>query len=458
MSIQSFNPATGEAGPTWERMSPAEVTEILAASHHAWQSWRELPVTERTPYFARLAAVLRDNCERWARLITSEMGKPLSESRAEITKCAWMTEVYVEKAAAWLAPETVSADGRSHTVVFQPLGVVFSIMPWNYPFWQALRFAVPGLLAGNTSLLKHASNVTGCAFAIEEAFQLAGFPPDVFRTILPDYQTVTNLIADDRVQGVSLTGSTDVGRHIGAVAGRELKKVVLELGGSDPFIVLPDADLDFTVTGAVTGRMLTAGQSCIASKRFIVVADLTEEFATRFAAAMDQLVVGDPMDSKTQVGALVNEAAISELEAQLADAVAKGARVLCGGERLPGPGCFFAPTVVSGVRPGMRLADEEVFGPIAPVIAVADEAEAIAVANASEFGLGGSVWTRDEERGCRVALAIESGTVFVNSITKSDPRLPFGGIKHSGLGRELARYGLLEFVNIKGVNVYGHGT
>ena len=274
---------------------------------------------------------------------------------------------------------------------------------------------------------------------------------------MPDYATVSELIADDIVQGVSLTGSTGVGRHIGAEAGRNLKKVVLELGGSDPFIVLDDADVEFTAQGAVTGRMLTAGQSCIASKRFIVAESIAGDFTTRFTELMHAMKVGDPTDEATQVGALVNEAAIIELEEQLEQSVALGARVLCGGKRLPGKGCFFPPTVVSGCRPGMRLVDEEVFGPIAPIITVADDAEAIALANASEFGLGGSVWTRNLERGGAVALEVESGTLFVNSITKSDPRMPFGGVKNSGIGRELSHYGLKEFINVKGVSVYKHG-
>ncbi len=458
MSFSSINPANGEVVATWQKMSRAEALAVAGESHAAFKSWRHLSVAERLPCFTELARVLREHRDEWAALITTEMGKPITESRGEIEKCAWMTEVYVDHAAQWLADESVAVDGVSHTVTFQPLGVIFSIMPWNYPFWQALRFAVPGLLVGNTSLLKHASNVTGCAFAIEKAFALAGFPANVFRTIVPDYETVSALIGDDRIQGVSLTGSTGVGRHIGSEAGRHLKKVVLELGGSDPFIVLEDADLDFTVRGAVAGRMLTAGQSCIASKRFIVVASVAAEFAARFASAMAAMKVGDPMDEATEVGALVNEAAITELEAQLAQSVALGAKVLCGGERLPGRGCFFPPTVVSHTAPGMRLVDEEVFGPIAPVIAVKDEAEAIALANSSEFGLGGSIWTQDLERGDRVARLVDSGTLFVNSITKSDPRMPFGGVKNSGLGRELGRYGLMEFVNVKGVNIYRHGN
>lgn len=458
MSLQSLNPATGETVATWQQMPRYEVMSIVAASDTAFVSWRALSLQERISHFCELAAVLREHRDEWAALITAEMGKPITEARAEVEKCAWMTEVYAANAAQWLADESVTVDGESHTVTFQPLGIVFSIMPWNYPFWQALRFAVPGLLAGNTSLLKHASNVTGCAYAIENAFALAGFPADVFRTIVPDsYDTVSALIADDRIQGVSLTGSTGVGRHIGAEAGRNLKKVVLELGGSDPFIVLDDVDIDFTVRGAVLGRMLTAGQSCIASKRFIVVESVAEEFAARFAEQMSALIVGDPTDEATQVGALVNQAAIDELTGQLDQSVKLGAKVLCGGQAVPGVGCFFAPTVVTGARPGMRIVDEEVFGPIAPIITVADEAEAIDLANSSEFGLGGSVWTRDLARGERVARLVDSGTLFVNSITKSDPRMPFGGVKNSGLGRELGRYGLMEFVNVKGLNVYRHG-
>jgi len=458
MEFNTVNPATGEIIRTWSYMSAAEVLAIARETSSAFRGWREIPVTDRVPYFMKLAEVLRDKAEDWAVLITDEMGKIISESRAEIEKCAWMAETYAQRAPAWLEDEHVDADGEQHIVTFEPLGVVFSIMPWNYPFWQALRFAVPGLVAGNTSLLKHASNVTGCAFAIEEAFRLAGFPDNVFRTILPDYDTVSELIASDLVQGVSLTGSTRVGETIGREAGRNLKKCVLELGGSDPFIVLEDADIESTVRGAVTGRMMATGQSCIASKRFIVVEALADEFATRFATAMSKLRPGDPRDETTQVGAIVNEAALEELEAQLAQSVELGARILCGGKRREGAGLFLEPTVVTDTTPDMRVVREEVFGPIAPIIVVKDEDEAVAVANDCEFGLGGSVWTRDLERGVRVARRVESGTLFVNSFTKSDPRMPFGGVKRSGVGRELSKYGLKEFVNVKGINVYKHGA
>jgi succinate-semialdehyde dehydrogenase/glutarate-semialdehyde dehydrogenase len=457
-TITTRNPATGEDLQTYPVMARDEVMAVLAAADDAFRAWRRVPAADRAARLNDLATLLRREKERYGRLMTLEMGKPLTEAVAEVEKCAWLCEHYAAHAPAWLADEAVEADGLHHRVVYQPLGVVLSIMPWNYPFWQALRCAVPALAAGNASILKHASNVTGCALVMEEAFLQAGFPEDLFAAVVADHATVAELVAQDAVRGVSLTGSTGAGERIGELAGRHLKKVVLELGGSDPFIVLEDCDLDFTVRGAVTGRMLCTGQSCIASKRFIVVADLAEEFARRFAARMEALVVGDPLDPDTQVGAVVNERELATLEAQLADAVQGGARVLCGGARLPGPGTFFPPTVVTGVTPGMRLAREEVFGPIAPVLTVADEEEAVALANATEFGLGGSVWTADTARGERVARRLEAGTVFVNSFTKSDPRMPFGGVKKSGLGRELARFGLREFTNVQGVNVYPHGA
>jgi succinate-semialdehyde dehydrogenase / glutarate-semialdehyde dehydrogenase len=313
VEIRTVNPATEAVIANYQTMEPGEVYAIAAASDRAFQQWRTLTVTERAPYFVNLAAVLRKYSEDWSRLITLEMGKAICESRAEVEKCAWMTEFYAENAAAWLEDEEVAADGVRHLVTYEPLGVIFSIMPWNFPFWQALRFAVPGLLAGNTSLLKHASNVTGCALAIEESFRLAGFPPDVFRTVVPDYETAGDLIASEVIQGVSLTGSTEVGRKIGAEAGRNIKQVVLELGGSDPFIVLEDVDIEFCARGAVTGRMVAAGQSCIASKRFIVVESVAEAFAARFAELMSELKMGDPLDDETQVGATGTRRAIGRL-------------------------------------------------------------------------------------------------------------------------------------------------
>jgi succinate-semialdehyde dehydrogenase/glutarate-semialdehyde dehydrogenase len=329
-------------------------------------------------------------------------------------------------------------------------------MPWNFPFWQALRFGVPALIAGNTSVLKHASNVPRCALAIEGAFHEAGFPPDAFRVVFADHEAVGALIEGGIVRGVSLTGSTAAGARIAEGAGRALKTIVLELGGSDPFIVLEDADVELTAQRAVQGRMVAAGQSCIAAKRFIVTENLADDFTRRFAERMAALVAGDPLDDRTQVGPVVNGAALRELEAQLADSVAQGARVVTGGARLPRPGYYFAPTVVAAVRPEMRIAAEEVFGPIAPVLVVRDEDAAVALANASEYGLGGSVWTRDLARGVRVARRLEAGTTFVNGVVKSDPRMPFGGVKKSGVGRELSYHGLRAFVNVKGISVYEH--
>lgn len=454
VSIHTTNPATGEHLQSYDLMSRAVVREILDRIHTAQQAWALITIEARAALVGRLAVVLRAHAPEWARLMTLEMGKPITESRAEIEKCAWLCEVYAERAAGWLAEEEVAADGVRHRVVYQPLGVVLSIMPWNFPFWQALRFGVPTLLAGNASVLKHASNVTGCALAIEQAFDEAGFPRDLFRAVVADHETVGELIADERVAALSLTGSTEAGRRVAAAAGRHLKKCVLELGGSDPFIVLADADLDAAVAGAVRGRCVNSGQSCIAAKRFLVAAPLAREFTARFAAAMASLRVGDPLDETTQVGAIVNERELETLLAQVADAVARGARLRCGGHRLDRSGFFLAPTVVTDVTPDMRVWGEEVFGPVAPVISVADAEEALQLANRSAFGLGGSIWTGDRAGGEALARRLACGSAFVNSVVKSDPRMPFGGVKQSGWGRELSWFGLREFTNVKGLNVY----
>ncbi len=458
MSISTTNPATGEELQSYPLQTHDQVMQVVDRAHTAFTSWREVPVAERAALLLPLAERLRASADDHARLMSLEMGKPLAEALAEVEKCAWLCEFYAQHAPGWLADESVAADGLAHRVTFQPLGVVLSIMPWNYPYWQALRFGVPTLTAGNTSILKHAGCVTGCGLAIAELFAEAGFPADVFQTIVADHRSVEAVIARPEVQGVSLTGSTRVGVQVARMAAAGLKKVVLELGGSDPFIVLEDADLDQAVAGAVTGRMLCTGQSCIAAKRFIVARTVAEEFASRFADAMAALRLGDPLDRDTQVGAIVNAAELVRLEGFVTDAVAKGARLLAGGSRLDRPGSFFTPTVLADVTADMRVWQEEVFGPIAPVMAVSGEDEAVAVANASEFGLGGSVWTRDIARGERIARRLECGTAFVNSIVKSDPRMPFGGVKMSGLGRELGRYGLMEFVNIKGLNIYSPGN
>ncbi|MGD9549051.1 MAG: NAD-dependent succinate-semialdehyde dehydrogenase [Candidatus Krumholzibacteriia bacterium] len=454
MSIITVNPATGERLAEYPLMQDAEVTSAVLDADAAFRLWREVPPADRAGLMKAVAGLLRRDRERHARLMTTEMGKTISEALGEVEKCAWLCEFYAEHAPGWLADEEVAADGLRHRVVFQPLGVVLSIMPWNYPYWQALRFGVPTLAAGNATILKHASNVTGCGLAIAELFAEAGFPDGVFRTVVAGHAQVAGMLARPEVRGVSLTGSTAVGVKVAEMAAAGLKKVVLELGGSDPFIVLEDADLDLAARGAVTGRMLCTGQSCIAAKRFIVVAEVADEFAARFAAGMKALKVGDPLDPSTQVGSMVNRAERDALQAQLQDALDRGGRVLTGGRPVPGPGCFFEPTVVTGATAEMRIVREEVFGPVAPVIVVPGEEEAIRLANDSEFGLGGSVWTGDLERGERLARRLECGTAFVNSIVKSDPRMPFGGVKMSGLGRELGRFGLMEFVNVKGLNVY----
>jgi acyl-CoA reductase-like NAD-dependent aldehyde dehydrogenase len=451
---QTVNPATGEVLDEYATMAPAATREVLAAAHGAQPAWAARPVAERAALAGRLAAVLRAHKADWSRLISLEMGKPVAESTAEIDKCAWLCEVYAARTQRWLAEEAVAADGREHRVVYQPLGVILSIMPWNFPFWQALRFAVPTVLAGNTTVLKHASAVTGCALALERAFTEAGFPAGVLRVVLATHAAVRGLLADPRVAGVSLTGSTGAGREIAALAGRHLKTCVLELGGSDPFIVLADADLDRAVAGAVTGRLLNAGQSCIAAKRFLVEAPIHAEFVRRFAAAMAARRLGDPLDPQTEVGAVVSERELATLLEQIQDALDGGARLICGGRRAARPGTFLQPTLLAEVTPGMRVWREEVFGPVAPVMSVRDAEEALRLANDSEYGLGGSVWTGDPARGEDLARRLACGSAFVNSIVKSDPRLPFGGVKSSGLGRELAWFGLRAFTNAKGLNLY----
>jgi len=454
MNFKTINPVTGQVIAEYDTMSSQDISTILQDGHEAFLEWRGISLEERIPYYRKLAQVLRDNKEKYAGLMTLEMGKPITEALAEVEKCAWTAEVYADNAKEWLASEDVEADGHMHRISYEPLGVILSIMPWNFPFWQALRFGIPTTMAGNVSILKHSNTVPQCAMAIEDAFVKAGFPPNIFRTIIADHGQVGELVASDVVQGVSLTGSTEAGKKIAGEAGKNLKKVVLELGGSDPFIVLEDADMKVAVDGAVLGRMLNTGQSCIAAKRFIVLESVGEEFSQRMAEAVKALRVGDPMDPETQIGPLVNRSAQTQIKAQVDDALSMGAGLLAGGEPADVGGFFFKPTVLGNCNMEMRVMREEVFGPVAPIISVKDEAEAIRIANMTEFGLGGSVWTRDIYKGIRIASQVEAGTVFVNSITKSDPRMPFGGIKKSGIGRELAKFGIREFTNIKSMNVY----
>ena len=454
MKFKTINPATEETIAEFSTLSKEEVLEAAERSHSAWKDWRKVDISERSDYFRKLAKVLKNNKERYARLMTLEMGKPIKQSLAEVEKCAWCAEFYADNAGKWLENEIVQADGKKHFVSFEPLGVILSIMPWNFPFWQAFRFGIPTLIAGNASILKHSNHVPQCALAIEEAYIEAGFPQNVFKTVVTDHESVAELVKSDLVQGVSLTGSTAAGARIAELAGKNLKRVVLELGGSDPFIVLDDADIESAARNAVAGRTLNSGQSCIAAKRFIVMKNVAEEFSGKFAEYTSSLVVGNPMDLKTDVGPLVNKDGLLQIESQVHDAVSKGARILAGGKRLERKGFFYMPTVLGNVKEDMRVVTEEVFGPVAPIIIVENEEGAVEIANNTEFGLGASIWTRDESKGLQIAKQLEVGDVFINSIVKSDPRMPFGGVKKSGIGRELSKYGWKEFVNVKGINIY----
>ncbi|MBI2657938.1 NAD-dependent succinate-semialdehyde dehydrogenase [Candidatus Woesearchaeota archaeon] len=456
MKFKTINPATEEVIAEHEIMPKEKVFGVAEDSRNAFSEWKQLDISERAVYFRKLAKVLRDNREEHSGLMALEMGKPVKQGLAEVEKCAWTAEFYASNAEKWLEEEQVIADGKRHFVAFEPLGTILSIMPWNFPFWQAFRFGIPTLIAGNVSILKHSNVVPQCALAIEGVFREAGFPENVFRTIISDHETAADLVKSDIIKGVSLTGSTAAGARIAELAGRSLKKVVLELGGSDPFIVLDDADAEFAAKNAVSGRNLNSGQSCIAAKRFIVMKNIADEFSRIFAEETNSLVVDNPMDMKTDVGPLVNKEGLAAIELQVHDAVIKGAKVLTGGKRLERKGYFYKPTVLSGIKMGMKVVAEEVFGPVAPIIVVHDEEEAIRIANNTEFGLGSSVWTGNESKGLKMAKRLEAGDVFINSIVKSDPRMPFGGIKKSGIGRELSKYGLREFVNIKGINVYEH--
>lgn len=404
----------------------------------------------RARYIARAASVLRKNERIYAEIITKEMGKPIKESLAEIEKCAWICDYYAENAAEFLKSETVETGAEKSYVSFEPLGVILGIMPWNFPFWQVFRFIIPALSAGNVCLLKHASNVPGSALEIEKVFLEVGLPENVFKTLLIDSKTAMKLIEEDLVDGVSLTGSIRAGSAVGELAGKRIKPLVLELGGSDPFIVFEDADIDAAAQMAVKSRFMNAGQSCIAAKRFIVLEPVVGVFAARFDEYMQQLKVGDPLDEETDIGPVAKPEYVGELEKVLKDAKKKGAEPKVH-EALPEKGFFFSPALVPAAKTDMKVCSLEIFGPIAPIITVRDEEEAVEVANSTEFGLGGAVWSKDLERAERVAGEIKAGFVAVNGMVKSDPRLPFGGIKKSGVGRELSHYGIKEFVNIKTV-------
>lgn len=449
--MKAINPATGKLIAEYPEHSPQQVKQIISQTNNAFLDWREVSFKERRALMFGVARVLRENVGIYARLMSEEMGKTIVESRAEVEKCAWVCDYYAEHAETFLADEPVDTDAGKSFVAYQPIGPVLAVMPWNFPFWQVFRFAAPTLMAGNAGLLKHASNVPGCALAIEEVFQKAGFPEDIFRTLMIGSSGVEAVIRHPAVKAVTLTGSEPAGRQVAAIAADEIKKSVLELGGSDPFIVLEDADIPACALVSSQARMINVGQSCIAAKRFIVVESRLKEFETQQTAIMSALKLGDPLLEETQVGPMARLDLVDELDTQVQQSISKGARLLTGGKRREGPGAFYLPTVLSGVQPGMAVYSEETFGPVSAIIPVKDTEEAIAVANSSEFGLGGSVWTRDLKKGEAIARRIESGAVFVNGMTKSDPRLPFGGVKKSGYGRELSHFGIREFVNIKSI-------
>lgn len=449
MPLTSTNPTTGERIRDFAEHTPGQLASLASAAARAFQSWRRLDFDARAVPLHAAARVLRAQRERFATLMAEEMGKPLAQGRAEIEKCAAGCEFFARNAAGWLSPEAVPTEARRSYVAFAPLGVVLAVMPWNFPFWQVFRAAAPALMAGNTMWLKHASNVTGCALACEAVFQEAGLPEGVFQTLRVGSSRVAELIAHPAVRAVTLTGSTPAGQAVAAEAGRWLKQTVLELGGSDPYVVLEDADVEAAAATCVAARLINSGQSCIAAKRFIVVESARARFQDAFVAALRRHQVGDPLREETTIGPMARHDLRDELERQSRESVTRGARVLFQGEAPPGPGAFFAPVVLADVRPGMPAYDEETFGPIAAIIAVRNEAEAIRVANDTAFGLGAAVFTGDPARGERVAAELEAGSVFVNDFVRSDPRLPFGGVKQSGHGRELSRFGLREFVNVK---------
>jgi succinate-semialdehyde dehydrogenase/glutarate-semialdehyde dehydrogenase len=451
MVLHSVNPATEDVLETFEEFSDQQVDAALQSAHDAQRAWRTTSFGERAARIQAVARVLREQKSRLATLATREMGKPIVEAEAEIEKCAWNCDFYAEHAGEFLADEFVPTNASESYVAFEPLGVVLAIMPWNFPFWQVLRFAAPALMAGNGAVLKHASNVPGCAVAIEQIFRTAGLPEGLFRTVLVPGAKVEGLIADPRIQAVTLTGSSEVGELVAGAAGRNLKKQVLELGGSDPFIVLADADLDAASATAVRARNQNNGQSCIAAKRFIVEEPVADEFTQKFAAAVRALRVGDPMQRETNVGPLARGDLRDALEKQVEQSVARGARTIVGGQPVNGKGFFYAPTVLDGVKDDMPAFREETFGPVAAVIRASDPQEAIRLANDTEYGLGAALWTRDIQHAKELARQIEAGSVFINGMVASDPRLPFGGIKRSGYGRELGTYGIKEFVNIQTV-------
>jgi succinate-semialdehyde dehydrogenase/glutarate-semialdehyde dehydrogenase len=454
MYLKSINPANGEIIREYEEYQSDEIDNAIEANYQAYKKWRKEPVKQRVGLLLEAARILREKKEGLAFNITVEMGKNIAEARAEVEKCAKVCEYYAQNGEAFLKNEVIVTEAQLSYTAMQPIGPVLAIMPWNFPLWQVFRFAAPALMAGNVCLLKHAANVPGCALAIENVFIEAGFPADVFRTLLVRSSKVEKIISDKRVKAVTLTGSTPAGKAVASAAGQHLKKCVLELGGSDPYLILKDADIDAAVEACVAGRILNAGQSCIGAKRFIIVDEVYEEFAEKFTDKMRAITLGDPFDETKDMGPLAKSSFREDLHRQVESSVNKGAKLLTGGYIPNRVGAYYPATVLGEVQPGMVAYHEELFGPVASLIRATDEADAIRIANDTVFGLGAAVFTRDIKRGQQIAEEeLEAGCCFVNDFVRSDPRMPFGGIKESGYGRELSHYGMKEFMNIKGVYI-----
>jgi len=449
--LRSVDPTTGKCHEDHPEFSPKEVQAAIISAKQAFEAWRDRPFADRAACLGRAAAHLREEVGHHAELMALEMGKPVREGRAEVEKCAWVCEYYAEHGEKHLAPERVDTDAVESWVQFDPLGPVLAVMPWNFPYWQVFRFAAPAVMAGNAGLVKHASNVPRCAQAIEDVWKAAELPDGLFQNLPLSSGRVSEVVDSPEVRAVTLTGSERAGAELAASAGRALKKIVLELGGSDPFIVLDDVRVAQVAEQAARARTINTGQSCIAAKRFLVAASVEKSFIEALRAELEKLTVGDPRDEATDLGPLARSDLLDDLEKQVEESVAEGARLVTGGRRLDREGYFYPPTLLADVRPGMSVAEDETFGPVAAIIPVADEEQAIEIANASRYGLGASVWTRDRARGVEIAGRLDAGCVSVNGIVKSDPRLPFGGVKQSGYGRELGREGIREFVNVKSV-------
>jgi acyl-CoA reductase-like NAD-dependent aldehyde dehydrogenase len=451
--LTTINPSTEEVINTYDIATKEQINEKTKKAHNAHLDWKK-DMDKRADHIHDFAQQLRKNKEDLARKITQEMGKAIKEARSEVEKCAWVMEYYADNGKIFVNEEVINTDARKSTVVFEPIGVIGSIMPWNFPYWQALRFAAPSLMVGNTIVLKPASTTMGCGLEIEKAFSRSGVPDGVFQTVVLDGAGADVLIDSEDVNAVTFTGSVSAGGKVAQRATSQIKKCVLELGGSDPFIVCKDADIEKASSGAVKGRFINCGQSCIAQKRFVVVKDIANEFIEKFVQKTEKLRIGDPLSEDTDLGPIVNASGLKTIDSQVKDSAKEGAEILTGGEQIGSKGYFYKPTILKNVTPNMRMGQEEVFGPAAPIMVADDEIEAVILANDSQYGLGASIWTEDLDKAEKLSRMIRSGMVTVNNVVISDPRVPFGGVKKSGFGRELSRYGMLEFVNIKSIRFY----